>query len=186
MDEIVHDGIRLRALDVWPDYWAGEDGHIYSSKRGKWRKYHDIHRLKETSIRKNQPYRTVSLYRASDTYERRNPDGTTRIAVRPHNQAVHRLVASVWLPDRPSPEHEIDHQDEDRNNNRPDNLRWLTKQQNTGAYLMNHPHAQVGSNNPSAKITEKDVPVIRALQGMVPAWRVGEWFGVSDFPIYGI
>lgn len=44
--------------------------------------------------------------------------------------SVHRLVASAYLPPRPSPKHEIRHFDGDKTNNHHDNLRWGTRKDN--------------------------------------------------------
>lgn len=44
--------------------------------------------------------------------------------------AVHRLVASRFLPPRPSPLHEVRHLDGNRMNCRADNLAWGTRKDN--------------------------------------------------------
>ncbi len=43
---------------------------------------------------------------------------------------VHRIVATAFHGDPPTPEHVIDHIDTNRRNNRPENLRWLTRLEN--------------------------------------------------------
>lgn len=45
-------------------------------------------------------------------------------------QRVHRIVATGFLGNAPSKEHLVDHIDTNRANNRPDNLRWVTKLEN--------------------------------------------------------
>ena len=47
---------------------------------------------------------------------------------RPHY--IHRLVAEAFCGKQPSSEHEVNHLDEDRHNNRADNLEWVTHDQN--------------------------------------------------------
>lgn len=45
-------------------------------------------------------------------------------------QRVHRIVAFAFLGNPPTKQHVVDHIDTNRQNNRPDNLRWLTKLEN--------------------------------------------------------
>lgn len=44
---------------------------------------------------------------------------------------VHRIVATAFHGDPPTPKHVVDHIDTNRRNNRPENLRWLTRLENT-------------------------------------------------------
>ena len=46
------------------------------------------------------------------------------------NERVHRIVATAFIGSAPSPQHVVDHIDTNRSNNRPENLRWLTKLEN--------------------------------------------------------
>ena len=43
---------------------------------------------------------------------------------------VHRIVATAFLGEQPSKGHIVDHIDTNRRNNRPDNLRWVTRLEN--------------------------------------------------------
>ena len=45
-------------------------------------------------------------------------------------ERVHRIVATAFHGDAPSDQHVVDHIDTNRQNNRPDNLRWVTKLEN--------------------------------------------------------
>lgn len=45
-------------------------------------------------------------------------------------EKVHRIVATAFLGPAPSKQHVVDHIDTNRQNNRPENLRWLTKLEN--------------------------------------------------------
>ena len=47
------------------------------------------------------------------------------------NERVHRIVAYAFLGEPPTLQHIVDHIDTNRRNNRPQNLRWLTKLENT-------------------------------------------------------
>ena len=46
------------------------------------------------------------------------------------SEAVHRIVAVAFLGNPPTKQHVVDHIDTNRQNNRPENLRWLTKLEN--------------------------------------------------------
>jgi hypothetical protein len=46
------------------------------------------------------------------------------------NERVHRIVAFAFLGEPPTSQHIVDHIDTNRQNNRPENLRWLTKLEN--------------------------------------------------------
>ena len=46
------------------------------------------------------------------------------------NEAVHRIVATAFLGEAPTKSHVVDHIDTNRQNNRPSNLRWLTRLEN--------------------------------------------------------
>ena len=45
-------------------------------------------------------------------------------------ERVHRIVATAFLGEAPSKQHVVDHLDTNRQNNRPENLRWLTRLEN--------------------------------------------------------
>lgn len=43
---------------------------------------------------------------------------------------VHRIVATAFYGEAPSPDYVVDHIDTNRKNNRPENLRWVTRLEN--------------------------------------------------------
>ncbi|MDR2908079.1 MAG: HNH endonuclease [Bacteroidales bacterium] len=45
-------------------------------------------------------------------------------------ERVHRIVATAFLGDPPTKEHVVDHIDTNKKNNRPENLRWVTRLEN--------------------------------------------------------
>lgn len=61
------------------------------------------------------------------TFGRKDPESGY---MRFRNEAVHRIVATAFHGEAPSPQHVVDHIDTNHCNNRPTNLRWLTKLEN--------------------------------------------------------
>lgn len=49
---------------------------------------------------------------------------------------VHRLVALAYVDGRTAERNEVDHIDGDRHNNRAENLRWVTHQENMDFYML--------------------------------------------------
>lgn len=43
---------------------------------------------------------------------------------------IHRIVATAFLGEAPTKEHVVDHIDTNKQNNRPENLRWVTRLEN--------------------------------------------------------
>ena len=61
------------------------------------------------------------------TFGKPNHNGYMHIC----SQLVHRIVAMAFHGEPPTSQHLVDHIDTNRQNNRPENLRWLTKLENT-------------------------------------------------------
>lgn len=83
---------------------------------------------------------------------RRNGSGITR--------NIHRLVAEAFIPN-PSGYKEVNHKDEDKTNNKTENLEWCNHSYNNtyGSKL----NSTQGEKNPQAKITRETVLEIRSL-----------------------
>ena len=69
---------------------------------------------------------------------------------------VHRLVAAAFV-DNPEGLYEVNHIDEDKTNNRADNLEWCDHKYNNNYGSK----PKRGSRNPMAKLTNEDVEEIR-------------------------
>lgn len=69
----------------------------------------------------------------------KRPNGYLFIEGRDRRWPVHRLVAFAFVPGRDIFRDSIDHINEDKTDNRADNLRWCTDEENTQFYLDNHP-----------------------------------------------
>lgn len=59
---------------------------------------------------------------------------------------IHVLVLDTFNP-RPSEEYEVDHIDEDKSNNRLDNLRWVTRKDNMRKCFESNPHIKYNLPN---------------------------------------
>ncbi len=177
--EIQHGTVTLRALPDWPSFWAGDDGFIWhDTKRGGLRR-----------LRHMQPkhgYATVTLYHDRNRYWRVKPNGKRHYVMKPSPHYVHVLVASVWLAARPGPEYTIDHENENKMDNRPANLRWLVGAMNTAEYHRNNPGALAGQNNGNARLTDEKARQILGLRGTVTLRMAADSFGVSRCTVWRI
>ena len=110
----------------------------------------------------------------------RNSEGYTFIHLThkpPRKQVrVHLLVAQAFLPDRPTPRHEINHKDGDKTNNRADNLEWVTHSENV-RHIMS-----LRGRRPltGAQATESDIRDIRKMRSEgTPRNVIATMFGMS-------
>jgi hypothetical protein len=78
---------------------------------------------------------------------------------------VHQLVARAFLGEPPSPEHNPNHKNFIKHDNRASNLEWLTNLENQRHARRGNRYAgqSIGIQNPACKITEELVKKIRYL-----------------------
>lgn len=92
---------------------------------------------------------------------------------------IHRLVCSAFHGSCPEGKRDAHHKNNCRGNNVPENLEWLSSQQNQLA-KRGHGTAMIGIRHHKSKITESDVRAIR--QGRVDGLtnkQIGEKFGIG-------
>jgi hypothetical protein len=94
-----------------------------------------------------------------------DPDGYVRYGLIgedgvKRSPAAHTLVAEAYIGPRPSPNHEVAHNNGSRLYNHFTNLRWATSAENHSD-RFEHGTAAQGEHNGRAKITEADVHYIR-------------------------
>lgn len=125
-------GEEVRPIPSYPGYFVTSYGKIISTRN------------QLAIVLKQQPrkygYRSVTLYGK-------------------HKQLVHRLVASAFIGEPPSPEHEIRHKDDNPSNNHVDNLVWGTHSENMGD-MVAHGRSAKGSTHGQSKLIEKDIMLI--------------------------
>jgi hypothetical protein len=127
----------MRQLPQSPRYEITENGDVYSSCVGK-------NKRKLKPCRDSKGYLKVVI---SYNFKRK----TTKI---------HKLVAEVYLPKRPSPLHIIRHLDGNPANNHYTNLAWGTYSENE-ADKEKHNRVSRCERNGRAKLTQEQVDYIR-------------------------
>lgn len=81
----------------------------------------------------------------------------------PLPRVVHRLVAKAFI-DNPNSLPQVNHIDGNKFNNASDNLEWINNSENQKhAYKLGLQPSRAGENNSKAKITDKDVTLLKQL-----------------------
>ena len=102
------------------------------------------------------------------------------------NTKVHQLVCKSFHGPRPSPEHQVAHNNGDKTDNRASNLRWATREENSDDMII-HGTRNIGARNPKAILADDEIGVIRKLvsDGIKRA-DVAAAFGVSKSTVIRI
>ena len=80
-----------------------------------------------------------------------------------HTRLVHRLVAKAFIPNCDN-KSQVNHIDGNKLNNRADNLEWVSNSENQlHAYKLGLQPSRAGENNSKAKITNKDVTLLKEM-----------------------
>jgi hypothetical protein len=81
------------------------------------------------------------------------------------NFNVHELVVKCFIGERPEVDFVIDHIDEDKTNNRLNNLRFITRKENTNKYFKTHKTEKIktSTQSQSKKYSNKDIDNILTL-----------------------
>lgn len=84
-------------------------------------------------------------------------------------ERVHRIVAFAFLGEPPTPQHVVDHIDTNRQNNRPENLRWLTRLENA----LNNPITRARIENICGNIENfiKNPAILRGHEKIDPNFK---------------
>lgn len=91
---------------------------------------------------------------------------------------VSRLVLMAFFGMPPTPKHHAAHNNGDRLDNRPENLRWATAKENESDKIV-HGTYQFGEKNPSAKLTNQNVLEIYRLKNIERAVSIARRYGVA-------
>lgn len=88
--------------------------------------------------------------------------GYLRVSIKRKSRYVSRLVCEAFHGPKPTLIHQAAHNDGVRTNNRPDNLRWATPQENSDDKKL-HGTELRGERNGNARLTSANVLEIRAI-----------------------
>ena len=144
----------MKQIPGFPGYSITKDGRVWSYKRNIW----------------------LSLSNDKDGYLRVNLTQNGKA----YYSSVHRLVLMAYKGVCPKGM-ECRHLDNDRQNNDLNNLKWDTKKKNQGDRVK-YGTDVIGENNPSAKLTEKDVRNIVTLYdvGLYSQRRIASEYGITQ------
>lgn len=100
------------------------------------------------------------------------------------NLLIHRAIALCFVPN-PNNYPEVNHIDGNKSNNRIENLEWVTRKQNAiHAYKTGLMHDQNGEKGPRAKLSAKEVLIIReALSVGFGQTKIANYFKVDPSTI---
>lgn len=91
---------------------------------------------------------------------------------------AHRLIALAWVPN-PDNLPQVNHRNGEKLDNRPENLEWVSNQQNRDHAVATGLHP-IGSKI-SKRLTEADIPVIRAMaEQRIPQHEIAAIFNVCQ------
>lgn len=111
---------------------------------------------------------------------RDNSKGYLRVVIGKKFYFIHRLVATVHIPN-PYGLPQVNHKDGNKHNNVADNLEWTTNRRNR-EHAIKHGLQIMGEKCPWAKLTEKDVAFIRAHKEYTSVY-LSKMFGVKPATI---
>jgi len=146
-------------IDICPFYAASTLGRIKRIQKGAGARHDHI---KTVTLNKNG-YLYVSLCHYGKQ--------TTHL--------VHRLIALTFLPPPTDSQTDVNHRDNNRLNNRITNLEFCTRKENLDWADSQNRLPRHGEDNPLAKLTNADIPIIRGL--MADGWTdtaIGQQFNV--------
>lgn len=105
-------------MEVWKDI-EGFDGEYQVSNMGRVRRVYT--KILKAEVRPVYPHSNYAL---------------SRVSLKGRKFAVHRLVAQAFIPN-PESKPQVNHIDNDPQNNKAENLEWVTAKENTKHALIN-------------------------------------------------
>lgn len=145
--------MKRENIPGWPNYYISKRGRLFSNKSGKWEE-------KKCIIANGRPqYR---LYRSKDKPLNNKHHEWYNCNTESRWFKVSRLVAMVYIQN-PNNYPIVMHLDDDKTNNKVENLQWGTYIMNTRDAISKGRLKLKGENNPNAKLSDSQVNKIRKL-----------------------
>jgi hypothetical protein len=94
----------------------------------EWKPFHTVEVSNMGRIRRTLADGTVSIKACE---EHNSTDGYPKFWTHGANHGIHLVVATLFIGERPSPEHVVDHLDGNKRNAQVSNLEWVTRSENT-------------------------------------------------------
>lgn len=163
-DDRTRTAVVYKDIPGFPGYRVGDDGSVWSCR---WSCGHGARVQSDT-------WRQLRPGRAGAGYEFVNLHGASG----KRNFYIHRLVLEAFVGPCP-PGHEGCHNNGDRTDNRPGNLRWATHRENV-IDREAHGSNPKGIRNGQAKLDEAQVQAIRKMRADGQQYKdIAAKFGVS-------
>mgnify|MGYP002516354426 CR=1 FL=1 len=141
------------------NYYVRDDGTIYSEQTNK---------ILSPQLDKNG-YEKIQMM---------STDGKR------HRYSVHRLVLENFAPVENMASLQVNHKDGNKRNNKLDNLEWVTNYENTQHAIHNKLRDFNGEQNPSAKLTEKNIyDIIELFHKGLSCAAIARQYGVCSSTI---
>ncbi len=138
--------IEYIEIPGFPRYYAGSDGEIYSRNYKKNKNINPIELRKLSYGRQRLGYHIVNL---------KTDDGKCNMC------RVHVLICTAFKGNRPKGM-QCSHLNDDKENNRPENLNWETDSENKKRKYINN-GGDRGIKNSRSIFTEEDIRKVRGL-----------------------
>ena len=143
-------GVKVKPIPNYPEYLASFDGRVYSTK---------LHRRLSTNPHKIFGYLQVHL--------------------RKKTHRLNRVIATTWIPN-PDNLPCVGHKDNNRTNNRVENLYWCTNQENTQQCIRDGRF-----NIPSPKLSEESInKMIEDYESGMSNLQIKVKYGISIMTMY--
>jgi hypothetical protein len=155
---------KIKGIPGFPDYSASKDGKIFRTYFRNRMTSHPIAPRELHQSTDSGGYKKVNLCKKDI--------GTTHL--------VHKLILLTFIGQCPYG-YEAGHFNGIKADNRIENLRWITKEENESHKLLHGTDRSVGNKNPKAKLNEEKVIAIRMqLATTLKQREIAKYYGVSE------
>lgn len=159
-DDIEFDGECFRAVPGLSGYFVSASGRVCSTRRNK----------------------KAPIPKLRSQFDRRGYLGVSSCidhTIKKH--CVHRLVAIAWIGQPPHADSQVNHKNGLKNDNRADNLEWVSPSENARHWINLSDGGHRGERSPMAKLTDSQVIQAKRIykNGGTSLNKLGQMFGVD-------